>query len=74
MITRDTAPPAAWLGPVPLSDLIGGIYDCALDPGLWPSLLARLSDALRFEHAALTMTALPSGNVLLNITSGIDDA
>lgn len=28
------------------SDLIGRIYDCALDTGLWPEVLAEITDAL----------------------------
>lgn len=54
-----------------MSDLIGLIYDCALDPDLWPATLARLKDRLGFIHATLSLQEMPSGRVLLNVTSGI---
>ncbi|MBI1196567.1 MAG: helix-turn-helix transcriptional regulator [Phenylobacterium sp.] len=54
-----------------LPDLIGLIYDCALDPSLWPRALAHIGDALHFVHAALSLQAMPSGAVLLNVSSGI---
>ncbi len=54
-----------------LSDLIGLIYDCALDPALWPVALARIRDELGFAHATLSLQTMPSGQVLLNVTSGM---
>lgn len=53
------------------SDLVGAIYDCAVDPELWPETLGRLASELRFATAVLALTSLPSGRQLLNITSGI---
>lgn len=53
------------------SDLIGRIYDCALDPTQWSATLAELRYALGFAHATLSLQAMPSGRVLLNVTSGI---
>ena len=55
-----------------LPDLIGRIYDCALDPTLWPDVLVEIRQALDFEQAALNLQAMPRGTVLLNVASGID--
>ncbi|WP_299843823.1 LuxR C-terminal-related transcriptional regulator [uncultured Jannaschia sp.] len=55
-----------------LSDLIGFIYDCAFDPGLWPAAMDALRTEMHFATAVLSSYALPSGRVLLNIESGID--
>ena len=55
-----------------LSDLIGSIYDCAVDPGLWPTTLTGLRQALDFKNAALTLMALPSGDTLLSVIDGVD--
>lgn len=54
-----------------VSSLIGNIYDCALAPELWPSVLNDLRSALGFEHATISLQSLPSGDVRLNMTSGI---
>jgi DNA-binding CsgD family transcriptional regulator len=56
-----------------LSDLIGGIYDCALDPARWPQVLADINERLGFLQTTLTLQAMPSGAVLLNVASGISD-
>ena len=55
-----------------LSELIGSIYDCAVDPGLWPTTLTGLRQALDFKNAALTLMALPSGAPLLSVIDGVD--
>lgn len=56
-----------------MSDLIGRIYDCALDPALWPQVLAEINHWLGFAQATLTLQAMPSGAVLLSVASGIPD-
>lgn len=55
-----------------LSDLIGSIYDCALDPGRWPATLTELRLALGFKNAAMNLQAMPSGKMLVNVASGIE--
>ncbi len=55
------------------SDLIGRIYDCALDPAGWPVVLAEINERLGFLQATLTLQAMPSGAVLLSVASGISD-
>jgi DNA-binding CsgD family transcriptional regulator len=61
-----------WLSPSYLSEIIGSIYDCSLDPGNWPDTLTAMRRELNFQNAVLSLLALSSGEVLLNITSGID--
>ena len=56
-----------------LSDLIGRIYDCALDPEGWPDVLADINRRLGFLQATLTLQAMPGGAVLLSVASGIAD-
>ena len=54
-----------------LSALIGAIYDCALDRERWPSALHRIRTALDFANASLSLIALPSNKIVLNVTDGI---
>ncbi len=56
-----------------LSDLIGRIYDCALDPARWPEVLAEINERLGFLQATLTLQSMPAGAVLLSVASGISD-
>lgn len=56
-----------------LSELIGRIYDCALDPALWPDVLADINRRISFQQTTLTLQAMPSGAVLLSVASGIPD-
>jgi DNA-binding CsgD family transcriptional regulator/PAS domain-containing protein len=63
-----------WLSPAYLSEIIGYIYDCSLDPGKWSDTLTALRRELNFQNAVLSLLALSSGEMLLNITSGIAQA
>ncbi|MBZ9996465.1 helix-turn-helix transcriptional regulator [Mesorhizobium sp. BH1-1-4] len=54
-----------------LSELIGMIYDAAIDPSLWPVAIDEIRKALEFDNATFTLQALPSGEVLINVTSNI---
>lgn len=54
-----------------LSHIVGAIYDCALDPERWSTILAELRGRLNFCQAVVSLVAMPSGEMLLNITSGI---
>ena len=56
-----------------LSALIGAVYDCALDPQLWPEALTRLRTAMDFHNAFLGLNLLPSGLLLLQVSSGIEE-
>lgn len=55
-----------------ISDMIGAIYDCALDPSRWDDALSRMRAELGFHNAVLSLQALPSGESVLNISSGIE--
>ena len=55
-----------------LSDLIGSIYDCAVDPGRWPATMSGLRQALNFKNAIMQVMALPSGDTLLSVVDGVD--
>src|SRR5260370_32771971 len=52
-----------------LSNLIGSIYDCAVAPERWAETLKLIGNELDFAGASLSVTALPCGNVLLEIMS-----
>ncbi|TJV17666.1 MAG: helix-turn-helix transcriptional regulator [Mesorhizobium sp.] len=54
-----------------LSELIGLIYDAAIDPARWPVAIEEMRIALGFGTAALRLQALPSGEVLVNVASNI---
>jgi len=60
------------ISPETLSDLVGAIYDCALDPSRWPATLSAVRHELNCRNASLTLQALPSGNVLLQVSDGIE--
>ena len=59
--------------PIPADDfsnLVGSIYDCALDPALW-SARSRRSRGDALPHlAASRFTKSPSGRLLLDVQSG----
>jgi DNA-binding CsgD family transcriptional regulator len=62
---------AELIDPAVLSELVAGIYDCAVEPDLWPDLLDRFRTEVRFHNASLALTLVPSGRFLVNITSGM---
>jgi len=53
-------------------EVVGLIYDCALDPGRWPEALERIIGALRFHNASMSLMDLRAGTYPLNITCGIE--
>lgn len=53
------------------SHLIGLIYDAAIRPARWSEAIEAIRVALNFENAALSLQALHSGEVLLNVTANI---
>lgn len=55
-----------------ISALIGAIYDCALDPGLWDATLVDLKEMFRCQNVVLGMTDPASGNTTLTKSVGID--
>jgi DNA-binding CsgD family transcriptional regulator/PAS domain-containing protein len=55
-----------------LSELVGLMYDAALDPARWPGALERIRIELDFYTAGLSLICVPSGEVSLNVMAGSD--
>jgi DNA-binding CsgD family transcriptional regulator/PAS domain-containing protein len=55
-----------------LSDLIGSIYDCALDPARWEQTLPDVMHAFDCHMLALGLTDLRQNRILLNRTVGFE--
>jgi len=60
------------ISPQALSELIGSIYDCALDPSRWEQTLADVMHALDCHMLALALSDLRHHRFLLNKTVGIE--
>jgi hypothetical protein len=56
-----------------LSQLIGAIYDCALEPQRWPQTLEVICAALGFRTSGLTLVDLRDRSVPINVTSGVEE-
>ncbi len=55
-----------------LSSLIGEIYDCAIDPALWPATLERICGALRTCDATIYSQDPASQQIFFGYSWGID--
>ena len=55
-----------------LSDIIGHIYDCALEPARWEPTLDALRNLLRCRSAQLALVDVPRHRVLIQKTIGIE--
>jgi DNA-binding CsgD family transcriptional regulator len=62
----------AELSPQVLSDLIGGIYDCALRPAGWVGMLSAINRELSFSSSALGVHPLRSGVPAVGAHAGMD--
>jgi DNA-binding CsgD family transcriptional regulator/PAS domain-containing protein len=60
------------ISPHALSDLIGSIYDCAIDPSRWNQTLRNIKDALDGHTAIVTLVNVQRGRPLLMKTAGLD--
>lgn len=58
--------------PEELSDFIGDIYDCAIDPNRWDAVLERLRLAIGAINAELGLNELPTGRYLLRKSVNIE--
>jgi DNA-binding CsgD family transcriptional regulator/PAS domain-containing protein len=58
--------------PEALSNLIGSIYDCALDPSLWERTLVELKDSVHGRQAAMRLSDVRSRGFLIYKAVGID--
>ncbi len=59
------------ISPQALSNLIGSIYDCALDPSRWERTLADLSEALDCFALLLALTDLRHERLLIHKAAGV---
>ena len=55
-----------------LSNLIGSIYDCALNPALWKQTLEGMRGALDCQEAAIRLSDLRSGSFLIYKSVGTE--
>ena len=62
------------LPPRRLSELIGAIYDCALDPGGWETALADIADTFECSVVSLTLNDVHRNRFLLNKAVGWEPA
>ncbi len=69
---RDPGPAAA-IPPGLLSNLIGSIYDCTLDPARWPATLAAICDAMASESAILSLSDRRQHRPLIDVSVGWDE-
>jgi DNA-binding CsgD family transcriptional regulator/PAS domain-containing protein len=60
------------ISPHALSDLIGSIYDCALDPSRWDRTLASLKDAFGSRNVILSLDDVRHGHPLLMKSAGVE--
>ena len=59
------------ISPQALSELIGSIYDYALDPGHWDQTLSELRNAFLGETVSLGLLDLRHGRILINKDVGL---
>jgi DNA-binding CsgD family transcriptional regulator len=55
-----------------ISELIGCVYDCVLDPTKWRDALVRIGEEFDFASSVLAITPLPAGPHIINAHVGID--
>ncbi|MER9417891.1 helix-turn-helix transcriptional regulator [Mesorhizobium sp. M0306] len=72
MIDGDSGAPARshTVSPHTLSELIGSIYDCALDPSHWERTLAEITQAMSGESAILSLNDLRHDRLLIEKSVG----
>ena len=54
-------------------ELVGPIYDCAINPDLWPQTLRQISDALDCHNGQILLVDTTAQKLLLSISCGIDE-
>jgi DNA-binding CsgD family transcriptional regulator len=55
-----------------ICDLIGLIYDCAIDPGRWQLVMEAFIKAFNYAQGGLALQSLPSGQYLLVTSAGVE--
>lgn len=61
------------IAPSKLSELIGLIYQCALEPELWPKAMQEICDELAFRTGVISVLNLPSGEPILAASTGFEE-
>ena len=56
-----------------LSDLIGAIYDCVVEPDNWRATLDEVRTEFQLANAVLSVHALPTGSAGIVVATGITD-
>jgi hypothetical protein len=54
-----------------VSELIGDIYDCAIDPGFWPETLERIRDLFTCANATLYVLDTEKMSYRVNVLVGV---
>lgn len=54
-----------------VSELIGDLYDCVIQPEKWEPILNAIRTELNFANAVLAANALPSGETSIGVSVGI---
>lgn len=55
------------------SELVGAIYDCAIDVTCWPQTLGRICEHFQFRKGTIDLSRVPAMASLFNYNYGIDD-
>ena len=61
------------IAPARLSELIGLIYECALDSQAWPRAMREICDELAFRTGVISILSLPGGEPMLAATTGFEE-
>ena len=59
--------------PAQLSHLIGLIYQCALEPELWPRTMDEICKELDFRTGVISVISLPDGKPLIAAATGFEE-
>ena len=54
-----------------LSEIVGTVYDSAVDHSLWPTALDAMRCEMRFATAALNTASMPNGRLILKLATGM---
>lgn len=68
--SASSSPVSRLIAPSKLSELIGLIYQCALEPGLWSRAMQEICDELAFRTGVISVLNLPGGEPILAATTG----
>jgi DNA-binding CsgD family transcriptional regulator len=60
-----------WISAERLSDLIAGIYDCAIDPSRWPETMEAIRAELACATASLTLVRLADFSPIVSVNTNI---